>query len=102
MYEKYDFDYGNHLSLRGSTLLHLAAEYNLFWAVDLLLYYGADLDARVDICADGVGGHTPIYHTIASNGEACFALFEYLLSKEPYLNVKAFIQVDTQRGDSLA
>lgn len=98
---KFDFDYGNHLSLRRSTLLHLAAEYNLFWAVDLLLHYGADLNARVEIGVDGVGGQTPIYHTIASNSGVCFALFEYLLSKQPDLKVKAFIQEDPQRGGAV-
>ena len=99
--ERFDFDYGNHLSLRGSTLLHLAAEYNLFWAVDLLLEHGADLNARVDVGVDGVGGQTPIYHTIASNGGACFSMFEYLLSKDPDLNVRAFIQEDSAKGSAV-
>ena len=96
--EKFDFDYGNHLSLRGSTLLHLAAEYNLFWAVDLLLEHGADLNARVKVGADGVGGQSPIFHIIGTNGGSCFALFEYLLGKGPDLSVRALIQEDEKRS----
>jgi ankyrin repeat protein len=41
------------LTLRGATLLHLAAEYGFFDATRLLLDRGADVNARADIDADG-------------------------------------------------
>jgi len=50
------------LTLRGGTLLHVAAEYGFFDAARLLLDRGADVNARADIDANGVGGQTPIFH----------------------------------------
>ena len=52
-------DYGDHLTLRGVTLLHVAVEYHELDAVRLLLRRGADLDARAEIGRNGVGGQTP-------------------------------------------
>jgi ankyrin repeat protein len=50
--------------LRGATLLHVAAEYGLFEASHLLLDRGADVNARADTDANGVGGQTPIFHAL--------------------------------------
>jgi ankyrin repeat protein len=55
---------GRLLTLRGATLLHVAAEYGFFDATHLLLDRGADVNARADIDADGVGGQTPIFHAL--------------------------------------
>ena len=89
---RFQFDYGDHLTLRGATLLHIAVEYNLKWAVDLLLLYGADLNAQVDVGNNGVGGQTPLFHAIGSNQGRCYDLFEYLLKKKPDLSVVAKMQ----------
>ena len=40
---KFDLPYGTNLTLRGVTLLHIAAEFNERECVDLLLNRGADL-----------------------------------------------------------
>ena len=50
------------LTLRGATLLHVAAEYGNVEAAALLLARGADVNARATIDAAGVGGQTPIFH----------------------------------------
>lgn len=55
---------GRLLLLRGATLLHVAAEYGFFDATRLLLDRGADVNARADIDAEGVGGQTPIFHAL--------------------------------------
>lgn len=55
---------GRLLTLRGATLLHVAAEYGFFDASRLLLDRGADVDARADIDTNGVGGQTPIFHAL--------------------------------------
>lgn len=89
---KFELDCGGHLTLRGATLLHVAVEFNLGWAVDILLDHGADLDARAGIGRNGVGGQTPLFHSIGSNQGSCYALFEYLLEKGPDLTVRATIQ----------
>jgi ankyrin repeat protein len=88
----FDFDYGDHLTLRDSTLLHIAVEYNVRSCVDVLLKHGADLNARTRVGNNGAGGQTPIFHVIGSNGGRCYSMFEYLLEKGPDLSVKARIQ----------
>lgn len=55
---------GRMLTLRGATLLHVAAEYGFFDATRLLLDRGADVNARADVDAIGVGGQTPIFHAL--------------------------------------
>ena len=55
---------GRLLTLRGATLLHVAAEYGFFDATRLLLDRGADVNARADLDANGVGGQTPIFHAL--------------------------------------
>ena len=52
------------LTLHGATLLHVAAEYGFFDAARLLLDRGADVNARANIDANGVGGQTPIFHAL--------------------------------------
>src|ERR1022692_5141722 len=44
------------LTLRGATLLHVAAEYGNVEAANLLLDRGADVNARATIDDTGVGG----------------------------------------------
>lgn len=55
---------GRLLTLRGATLLHVAAEYGFFEATRLLLDRGANVNVRADIGADSVGGQTPIFHAL--------------------------------------
>jgi ankyrin repeat protein len=94
VHQRFDLDYGSLLTLRGVTLLHIAAEFNERAAVDVLLERGADLNARATIGTDGLGGQTPIFHVIGSNQGACYPLFEHLLSKRPDLTVRAKIQAN--------
>jgi hypothetical protein len=50
--------------IAGTTLLHLAIEFDEPQIFDLLLERGADVDARAAIDADGFGGHTPLFNAI--------------------------------------
>ncbi len=50
------------LTLRGATLLHVAAEYGNLEAAKLLLDRGADVNARAVVDESGVGGQTAIFH----------------------------------------
>jgi ankyrin repeat protein len=52
------------LTLRGATLLHVAAEYGNVEAAKLLLDRGADVNARAMLDEAGVGGQTPIFHAV--------------------------------------
>ena len=64
-----ELDFGatayRHLTLRGATLLHVAAEYGSLEAAKLLLERGADVNARAEVDGSGVGGQTPIFHAVS-------------------------------------
>ena len=55
----------------GTTLLHLAIEFDEQEIFDLLLAHGADLNARALIDADGFGGHTPLFNAVVNMPVAC-------------------------------
>jgi len=52
--------------LAGTTLLHLAIDFDEREIFDLLLDQGADVNARATIDADGFGGHTPLFNCVVS------------------------------------
>ena len=54
-------------SLAGVTALHVAAEYNSLRCAEALLELGLDVDAPAEVDADGLGGHTALFHTVNSN-----------------------------------
>jgi hypothetical protein len=61
--------------LDGTTLLHLAIDFEEWEVFDWLLVHGADVDARATVDSDGFGGHTPMFNTVLSHpgGDARFA-----------------------------
>lgn len=89
---RFTLDYGNHLTLRGSTLLHVAVEFHELDVMALLLDHGADLNARATIGRNGVGGQSPLFHAIGTNQGTGFHVFEHLLELKPDLSVEAMIQ----------
>ena len=52
--------------LEGTTLLHLAIDFDEQEIFDLLLDCGADANARATVDADGFGGHTPLFNAVVS------------------------------------
>jgi ankyrin repeat protein len=50
--------------LVGVSLLHVAAEYGHAAATRALLARGADVNDRAALDGDGLGGHTPLFHTV--------------------------------------
>jgi len=52
--------------LKGTTLLHLCADYDELDIARWLLDRGMDVDARADVDADGFGGHTALFGTVVS------------------------------------
>lgn len=66
--------------LEGVTLLHIAAEYGQLAAARRLIELGAEVDARAALDAHGLGGHTPLFHTVNSNENRALPLLELLLA----------------------
>jgi ankyrin repeat protein len=79
------------LTLRGCTLLHVAAEYGNVEAAALLLERGADVDARAEIDEAGVGGQTPLFHAVSQFSDFGLPAVEFLLKHGADLSVSARI-----------
>ena len=65
--------------LTGATLLHVAAEYGNLAVARELIAAGADVNARADVDAFGLNGHTPLFHTVNSNANRSEPLMRLLL-----------------------
>lgn len=65
--------------LVGATLLHVAAEYGNAAAAEVLIDMGADVNATASLDGAGLNGHTPIFHTVNSNGNYAAPIMAMLL-----------------------
>jgi hypothetical protein len=75
-------------SLYGVSLLHVAAEYNSVKAAKYLLAQGIDVDVAAEIDAEGLGGHTPTFHTVNSNQNNSRQVMELLVESGASLDVR--------------
>jgi ankyrin repeat protein len=65
----------------GTTLLHLAIDFDDLEIFEMLLAQGADVNARAAVDAEGFGGHTPIYNAVVSHGRRQGAMARQLLER---------------------
>lgn len=66
--------------LNQATLLHICAEFNLVAAAEVLLRYGATVNAAAGVDEHGFGGQTPIFHTVNQNGNQSADMMALLLA----------------------
>jgi hypothetical protein len=76
------------LTLRGGTLLHVAAEYGNADAARLLVERGADVNAGATVDERGVGGQTAIFHTVTQFGDWGYAVAKYLIERGGELSLR--------------
>jgi ankyrin repeat protein len=76
------------LSLRGATLLHVAAEYGNVEAAKLLLERGADVNARALVDEAAVGGQTPLFHAVTQFGDWGLPVAQLLLERGADLSLR--------------
>jgi ankyrin repeat protein len=69
------------LTLRGATLLHIAAEFGQDEVARLLLDTGADVNARALIGPNTIGGQTPIFHAATQNNDFGLDVVRLLLAR---------------------
>lgn len=55
----------------GTTLLHMAIDFDEREIFDFLLSRGADVNARAAVDPDGNGGHTPLFNAVVSDACLC-------------------------------
>jgi hypothetical protein len=85
------------LSLRGATLLHVAAEYGYVEAAKLLLERGADVNARSTVDESGTGGQTPIFHAVTQFGDWGLPVAQLLLERGADLSLRVKLPGHYQR-----
>jgi ankyrin repeat protein len=78
-------------TLRGGTLLHVAAEFHNLDAARLLLDRGADVNAIAMVDEKGVGGQTPIFHAATQTNDAGLPVVQLLVERGANLTVRARI-----------
>lgn len=88
-----DLDFGQtaarSLTLRGATLLHVAAEYGNLAAAQLLLDRGADPNARALIDHAGTGGQTALFHAATQFNDWGLPVAQLLLERGADLSLHA-------------
>jgi hypothetical protein len=89
------------LTLRGATLLHVAAEYGTPEAAKLLLDRGADMNARAAKDEAGVGGQTPIFHAASQFYDWGFSVAQLLVDSGADLSVQAKLPGHYERQDEI-
>lgn len=75
-------------SCRGVSALHICAEFNSTRCARVLLDAGADVNARGDQDAEGIGGHTPIFHAVNSISNYCRPVMEILVDAGADLDLR--------------
>jgi hypothetical protein len=88
---------GRQLTVRGGTLLHVAAEYGHPAAAALLLDRGADVNARATVDDAGVGGHTAIFHAVTQYDDGGLQVAQLLLERGADLAVRVKLPGDYER-----
>jgi ankyrin repeat protein len=79
---------GRTLTLRGATLLHVAAEYGNVDAVKMLLDRGANVNMHANVDENGVGGQTPIFHAVTQFWNYGLPVAQLLLERGADLGVR--------------
>jgi hypothetical protein len=76
----------------GTTLLHLAIDFDEDEIFEFLLAQGADVNARAKLDAEGFGGHTPLFNTVVSHGSHQGAMARRLLERGASTIVRASLR----------
>jgi ankyrin repeat protein len=74
--------------LVGASLLHVAAEFGNLQAARMLLDMGADVNATAGVDEHGLNGHTPLFHTVNSNGNRSAPIMRLLLDAGARVDVR--------------
>jgi ankyrin repeat protein len=92
---------GRMLTLRGATLLHVAAEFGQVGIAKQLLEAGADINARALTDPQGLGGQTPIFHAATQNNDFGIDVVRLLLSRGANLTVRCALPGHYERPEEV-
>jgi hypothetical protein len=71
--------------LHETTLLHICAEFNHVSCAQVLVKYGADINAKAGFDENGFGGQTPIFHTVNQILNHSIDMLNFLLANSANL-----------------
>jgi ankyrin repeat protein len=89
------------LLLRGATLLHVAAEFGIVDAAELLLDRGADINGRAAVDDAGVGGQTAIFHAVTQFDDRGLPMAQLLVERGADLSVRVTLPGHYERPDEI-
>jgi hypothetical protein len=89
------------LTLKGATLLHLAAEYGKVDAARVLLDHGAEVNARAEIDEAGVGGQTPLFHAMTQQRDWGLPVAELLVKRGADVTLRCRLPGHYERPDEV-
>ena len=69
------------------SLLHICAEFNHVSCAEVLVKYGAGINARAGVDEYGFGGQTPIFHTVNQNSDQSAGMLNFLLERSADLEI---------------
>ncbi|HEX7859170.1 MAG TPA: ankyrin repeat domain-containing protein [Verrucomicrobiae bacterium] len=76
----------------GTTLLHIAIDFDELQMFEMLLEHGADVNAGASVDGEGFGGHTPLYNAVVSHGRNQGAMARRLLEGGASVGVRATLR----------
>ena len=89
------------LLLEGATLLHVAAEFGIVDAAELLIDRGADVNARATVNDAGVGGQTAIFHAVTQFVDRGLPMARLLVERGADLSVRVTLPGHYERLDEV-
>lgn len=84
--KKYTLD-STFTPLFDATLLHICAEYNHLECAEILVKFGANVNAKAGVDIHGFGGQTPVFHTVNQHQNASMEMLKFLISKNTDLGL---------------
>jgi ankyrin repeat protein len=89
------------LLLQGATLLHVAAEFGVVEAAQLLLDRGADVNASATVDDAGIGGQTAIFHAVTQFGDRGLPMAQLLVERGADLTRRVKLPGHYERPDEV-